>query len=132
MNFKTVIKLVIATIIGEIALIFLTTIAQEVLVNGVYINSSSPADIVVGGTATLLAGMMTGVITTLISSVRYKLPIWIISFLITLETCYLIMTSKTQNPTWFDIISAFSLIVSVWCGYYIVSILKSRTQNLDT
>lgn len=111
-----IIRIIVAILVGEILLVLLTTIAQEVLVDGVYIEHSSVSDLIIGGIATLLAGAISGYVAGYIS-VKSKIPFIVISLLITLETIYLITANKTKGPTWFDVISALALIFSVCFGY---------------
>ncbi len=111
-----IIRIIVAILVGEILLVLLTTIAQEVLVDGVYIEHSSVSDLIIGGIATLLAGAISGYVAGYIS-VKSKIPFIVISLLITLETIYLITANKTEGPTWFDVISALALIFSVCFGY---------------
>lgn len=111
-----IIRIIVAILVGEILLVLLATIAQEVLVDGVYIEHSSVSDLIIGGIATLLAGAISGYVAGYIS-VKSKIPFIVISLLITLETIYLITANKTKGPTWFDVISALALIFSVCFGY---------------
>lgn len=113
---NSMLRIIAAVVVGEILLALLTTVAQEVLVDGVYIEHSSISDLILGGTATLLAGAISGYVAGYISS-KSKIPLIIISLLITIETIYLITANKTENPIWFDIISALALIFSVCFGY---------------
>lgn len=111
-----IIRIIVAILVGEILLVLLTTIAQEVLVDGLYIEHSSVSDLIIGGIATLLAGAISGYVAGYIS-VKSKIPFIVISLLITLETIYLITANKTEGPIWFDVISALALIFSVCFGY---------------
>ena len=113
---NTFVRIIVAVLVGEILLVLLTIVAQEVLVDGVHINHSSVFDLILGGTATLLAGAISGYVAGYIS-IKNKIPLIIIALLITIETIYLITTNKTQNPIWFNIISALALICSVCFGY---------------
>ena len=118
MNTKLIISTFLATLAGEIVLILLTTVAQEVLVNGVYIESSSVDDLILGGIATLIAGIISGIVASSIGGKLNNKPHIFISILIGIETLYLISSGKaTNNPLWFDIISGIALIISIWVGY---------------
>jgi len=109
-------RIIVAILVGEILLVLLTTVAQEVLVDGVYIEHSSVSDLILGGTATLLAGAISGYVAGYIS-LKSKVPLIVISLLITIETIYLITANKTDGPIWFDVVSALALIFSVCFGY---------------
>lgn len=113
-----IIKIGVATIVGEILLILLTTVAQEVVVDGLYVEHSSILDLLIGGSATLIAGIISGFVAAQIAT-KSNVPQCLISILIVIETTYLILAQKTENPEWFDIVSAVSLILSVWIGYFL-------------
>ena len=121
---NSIVKIILATVVGEIILIILTTVAQEVLVDGVSLNTSSNPDLIIGGIATLFAGAIAGAVATLIVGNNDKLPVLIICILIVVESTYLIASGKVSSPIWFDILSAIALIASVSIGYYIVSRVK--------
>jgi len=121
---NSIVKIILATVVGEIILIILTTVAQEVLVDGVSLNTSSNPDLIIGGIATLVAGAIAGAVATLIVGNNDKLPVLIICILIVVESTYLIASGKVSSPIWFDILSAIALIASVSIGYYIVSRVK--------
>ncbi|MCM8568281.1 hypothetical protein NE848_02760 [Gramella jeungdoensis] len=116
-----------AAIIGEIVLVLLTTVAQEILVDGVHFGISSNKDLIIGGLATLIAGILTGFVTSFLGG-GSKWPVSIISFLIVLETFLLIYFQKINNPVWFSILSSLSLIASVWVGFYIHNKNKNRLK----
>ena len=116
MKKNPILRIIAAVVVGEILLVLLTTVAQEVLVDGVYIEHSSVSDLILGGTATLLAGAISGYVAGCIS-VKSKIPLILISLLITIETIYLITANKTDGPIWFDVVSALALIFSVCFGY---------------
>ncbi|TVZ59478.1 hypothetical protein NA63_2013 [Flavobacteriaceae bacterium MAR_2010_105] len=124
MSTKFVFKIFIAIVVGELLLVLLTTLAQEVLVDGVHLYKSSLADMIIGGGATLLAGAVSGFTAAFIAGQSVKIPHAIISILIVVETTYLILSNKVSGPLWFDIISALLLIGSVWVGYYLYLRLK--------
>ena len=63
---KSLILIILATVVGEIALILLTTFAQEVLFDGISYLYSSNFDIYVGGFMTFLAAVVAGMIAALI------------------------------------------------------------------
>lgn len=117
MNLKFIFLVLIATVIGEVVLVLLTTVAQEVLVDGVHLKTSSNGDLILGGGATLLAGVITGFIVSLIVGKANKIAHILISILISLESTYLILSNKVSGPLWFDVLSAILLIASIWLGY---------------
>lgn len=124
MTVKNIFKVVLAAVVGEAVLVLLTTVAQEVIVDGVNLETSSTLDLFLGGGATLLAGIITGLIISLISGKTVKLPHIIISLLIGIETTYLIVSNKVSGPIWFDIVSGLALIGSIWIGYILFQKLK--------
>lgn len=119
-----VLKTVLAAIIGELALALLTTVAQEIIVDGVHIDTSSTYTLLVGGVATFLAGIIAGIIASVIGGRVNPRPHLIITVLIVAETTYLILAGKTGNPLWFAIVSSLALVGSVWVGFYLFKKLK--------
>ena len=118
--------IILAVILGEIALILLTTIAQEVLYDGISFATSSNIDMIFGGLATFVAAVIAGIIAAAITRGSTRIPPTIISILIFAEMTYLMLSGKLNNPIWFDILSGLSLILGIWLGYYIVKkFLKS-------
>ena len=118
--------IILAVILGEIALILLTTIAQEVLYDGISFATSSNIDMIFGGLATFVAAVIAGIIAVAITRGSTRIPPTIISILIFAEMTYLMLSGKLNNPIWFDILLGLSLILGIWLGYYIVKkFLKS-------
>ncbi|WP_298899722.1 hypothetical protein [uncultured Psychroserpens sp.] len=113
-----IIRIILAVICAEILLIVLITMAQEVIVNGVKLNTSPTSDIIIGGLGTLLSGAIAGSAATLIVGKNNNLPIIILSIFVVIETTYLIVADKINNPIWFDAMAAISLIGTIWLGYY--------------
>jgi hypothetical protein len=118
MRSKLVLNTILAVIAGEVALAVLTTIAQEVLVDGVHWGISSTFDLLLGGIATLIAGVASGVLAVIIGGRGNSWPHIFLSLLIATETSYLIVSEKIGNPLWFAILSAAGLIAAVWLGFY--------------
>lgn len=119
MKYKQILKTILAIICGEIILVLLTTFAQEVLVNGVQIETSPPRDVIIGGMGTIISGIIAGFVATLIGGTSSKIPAIGLTILVTIETTLLIILEKINNPVWFDILAALSLIGAIWIGYYI-------------
>ena len=121
MSSKSSFKYVIlAIVLGEISLVLLTTIAQEVLYDGISFATSSNNDIMFGGLATFLAAVIAGIVAAAITKASTRVPPSIISILVLAEMTYLMISGKLTNPIWFDVLSGLSLILGIWLGYYIV------------
>lgn len=114
---RKILTIVFSAVIGEIALIALTTVAQEVMFDGIDYYRSAPSDVVFGGLATLIASALAGFIASLIVRGNSVVPHIIISVLIFLETLLLIGTGVLNGPLWFDLLSGLSLIPGVWAGH---------------
>ncbi|MFC4219380.1 hypothetical protein [Flagellimonas marina] len=133
MDSKKIFRIVSAIIGGEIALIIFATIAQEVLFNGISYTTSSFSEIVFGGLATFIAAILAGVVARLIIHGKINLVPLGISVLITLEMTYLIITDKTGDPIWFDILAGGSLIAGVWLGFnYPRFLSKNKTTSVES
>ncbi len=120
MKNKTIFRIILATVVGELALILFTTFAQEILFDGIRYSTSSNFDIYVGGFATFIAAVLAGIITTLINRRWNYIPQTIISILIFIETSFLIFSGKTDDPIWADALAGLSLILGIWLGYLMV------------
>ncbi|NND32001.1 MAG: hypothetical protein HKN76_05370 [Saprospiraceae bacterium] len=109
-------KWVLAILVGEIALVFFTTIAQEVLYNGISYRTSSTFELIGGGAATFIASVLAGFVASLVLSGKKLIPL-VISILIAAETTALVVLNKTSDPLWFDFLAGGTLILGVWLGY---------------
>ncbi|GAA4276565.1 hypothetical protein [Aquimarina mytili] len=129
MNLKNIFFCILGILLGEIALILCTTIAQEVLFNGVN-SRSSIAVIAFGGLLTFLAAVFAGLISRIIGRI-YTITIpSVISFFIILEMTYLVFSDITKDPVWFDILAGIGLISGIWIGYHYLEIKDSfHTQT---
>ncbi len=115
---------ILAIILGEIALILCTTIAQEVLFDGVN-SHSTISTIVFGGFFTFLAAVVAGWVSRIIGR-NYTIIIpSVLSFFILAEITYLIFSGITHDPVWFDILAGSGLIIGVWTGYHFPEIKNS-------
>lgn len=132
MGSKTIFRIVLAIIGGEIALIIFATIAQEVLFDGISYNSSPMSEIVLGGLATFIAAILAGVVARLIIRDKINTVPLGIAGLISLEMSYLIVTGKTGDPVWFDFLAGGSLILGVWLGFHYPKFLsKNKAASLN-
>ena len=113
---KTFLRLTFAIIIAELILIVLITLFQEVLANGVILGKSSLKDLLIGGLGTLIAGFLAAILASILAKKNKTTAIIILSCLVVIETTYLILTGKINNPIWFDVLAAILLIGSFWIG----------------
>ncbi len=112
--------IILASLLGEISLILLTTIAQEMLFDGIRFATSSNLELIFGGLATFLVAVIAGIIAAAIVKASTLIPHTIISILTFIEMTYLMISGKLDDPIWFDVLSGFSLILGIWLGYFIV------------
>lgn len=117
-RFRKIGGIILAALVGEIALILLTTVAQEVMFDGIDYFASSLSDIFFGGLATFLAAVLAGMAASLVVGGRTVAPHIVISIIIIIETTSLILTGVLSGPVWFDILGGLSLILGVWAGHY--------------
>lgn len=115
---NNILKILLAVLLGEVSLILLTTVAQEVMFDGIDYYNSPLSDIFFGGIATFIAAVLAGMVASLIVRGTTLIPHIIISCLIMVEMSYLLASGTLNGPFWFDILSGFSLIVGVWAGHY--------------
>ena len=110
--------IILASLLGEAALVLLTTVAQEVLFDGIDYYHSSLGDIFFGGLATFIAAVLAGIIASLVVRGKSFVPHIVITVLISLEMTYLMATGIVDGPFWFDVLSGLSLVVGIWVGHY--------------
>lgn len=108
--------IILAAVIGEIALVLLTTVAQEVLYDGINYYTSSPSDLIFGGLATLMAAVLAGMIASAIVRGQNYWPQVIISVIIITEMTYLMASGVLTSPIWFDTMAGLSLLLGIWLG----------------
>jgi len=117
-NTKKAVMIILAVVLGEITLILLTTVAQEIMFDGIDYYSSPLSYIFFGGLATFLAAVLAGMAAAVLVKGTSRAPHLIISLIILLETIYLLASGILNGPLWFDLLSAIALIVGVWAGHY--------------
>jgi hypothetical protein len=128
-SLKKLLMILLAIIGGEVALVLLTTVAQEVLFDGISYRQSPIFDLVVGGAATILAAVLSGLLARLICKETYATVPVVISILIAIETTYLISRGVTGDPVWFDILAGLSLIAGIWIGFYMLNWIRKPEQK---
>ncbi len=131
MNNRKLLRIVLAVLVGEIALILFATVAQEVLFNGIRYNTSAVSEIILGGLATFVAAILAGITARLCTKGYHKVVPLAISILITAEMTYLISTNKTGDPAWFDMMGGLALIVGIWTGYSYRKFFKGNEKLAD-
>lgn len=114
----TWLRTALAIILGEIALILLTTVAQEVLFDGIRYHTSTWSVLIFGGLATFLAAVTAGWIARVVARKYRSVVPAVISLIILVETSYLIIKQVSGDPLWFDILAGLSLVIGIWLGYY--------------
>lgn len=132
-NLRALLFILLAVIVGEIALVLLITFVQEGIFGGISLTYSPWHHIILGGGGTFLAAATAGYLTRWIYPRSY-VPVLILSILVVLETTWLISNQKTIDPLWFDMIAGSSLIVGMFLGSYIRKIFpgflsKNRVES---
>lgn len=117
--FKNMLRVVMGVIVAELVMVTLITIFQETLAGGVIIGKSSLMSLIIGGLGTLMAGFLAGGLSSLLAGNGARIAAGILSCLVVLETSYLIVADKLNNPVWFDVLAALSLIGVIWLGYLV-------------
>lgn len=124
-SMKRSLIIILAAVLGEITLILGTTLAQEVLFDGIDYYTSPMTDIFFGGLATFLAAVLAGMVAAMPVKAMSPIPHLIISLIIVLETTYLMASGSLNGPVWFDMLASASLIIGVWAGLYASKVFMS-------
>ena len=124
MAFRRIGLILLGVLAGELALILGTTIAQEVIFDGISFYSSDWIDISLGGLLTILAAVGAGYLAGLVGP-KNSLGVGIILTIIVLaETIYLQISGITEGPVWFDLLAGLGLVGGIWLG-----VALSRRRN---
>lgn len=107
-----------AVVAGEATMVVLITLVQENLFGGVSFTKSSTSILLMAGALTFLAAAMGGFVAGWIAKGFPMLPAVILAAEVPVETTYLIVSGKTIDPVWFDIMAAGSLVVGILLGAY--------------
>ena len=109
-------RLLLAVIAGEVTLVLLSAFVQEVLFDGIFWTKSSVAQLIVGGSLTVLAAVASGWVAMWVAKKESYIPHLIISLLVSIETIWLVRTHQTPDPAWFDGLAGLSLVAGIWLG----------------
>ena len=113
---KKALRTTAAIVVGYAAMVILITLVQETWLGGVGWHES-PLDILaLAGFLTAVPGAIGAVIATALSRSCGRIPAFVMSSLIVLETTALVLTGKASGPLWFDLLAASSLIIAILFG----------------
>ena len=113
---KAVLRTVVGVVCGYFLMVVLITLVQEVWFGGVGWGKTPFAQLTVAGFFTCVAAALGAVAAAAIARPRGRLAATIMSFLVVLETTFLMVTGKLGGPLWFDVLAAGSLIVAILLG----------------
>ncbi len=115
------IRIFLAVVAGEIALILLSSLVQAVLFDGIFWTKSSWSELLIGGVLTVLAALVSGMVAMIIVKRANYFPHVGLSLLVAAETSWLIATHQTPDPAWFDALAGLSLIGGIWLGGWLLA-----------
>ncbi|NND33030.1 MAG: hypothetical protein HKN76_10600 [Saprospiraceae bacterium] len=125
-----VFRLIIAVIIGEIILVLGTTFVQETIFGGISWYESGAFEILVGGFGSFLAAVVSGAVAYAVMKHVKAGPVVILSFLVVVETVWLISNEVTDGPLWFDLLGSGTLIAGLWVGRWAMK-MRGITEPVD-
>jgi len=114
---------------GEASMVILITLVQETLFGGVSFTKSSAGVLLVSGALTFLAAVLGGFVAGWIARGFPMLPALVIAAFIPVETTYLIVSGRTIDPVWFDVMAASSLVVGLLLGAYCHVVFRSGSGS---
>lgn len=126
-----IIRIIAGIVAGEVALVLLTTLAQEVLFDGISYLGSSTITLIAGGALTIVAAIGAGTIARVVGRKEYIVIPSVISVLIIMEMSYLIGAGITTDPVWFDALAGLSLVLGIWFGYFIFNLLPGLNPFIN-
>jgi hypothetical protein len=113
---KKLLRIAAAVVCGYAVMVVLITLVQETWFGGVAWGKT-PLDILaVAGFFTALAAALGAATATAIARPSGRVPAFIMSGLVVVETTALLLTGKVAGPLWFDSVAAASLIVAILVG----------------
>ncbi len=118
-----------ALVVGEATMVVLITLVQETLFGGVSFTRSSAGVLVISGVLTFLAAMAGGFVAAWIARGFPMLAALVLAAEVPVETAYLILSGRTIDPVWFDILAAGSLVVGLLLGAYGSVVFASHVRQ---
>lgn len=127
-HLKNIAIIIIATFIGYASMGLFITAVQEWIFNGVNYHKSSLTVLAIAGLGTFLSAVASGWIAFKINSARTRISNYIMCGLVIVETTWLINTHRADNPIWFEVLAATSLILGILVGCNLDYFRKSRNS----
>ncbi len=125
-----IIKIILATLAGIVALYLLTSIVQEVLFDSIRFRTSDWFDIIVGGILTFAAAVISGIAARFVSKSYYPVIPLILTAISLLDTFWIIRRNLSGDPIWFDVLAGSMIIIGIWLGYfYEASFSRKKINN---
>jgi len=115
-HLKNIAIILIATVIGYASMGLFISAIQEWIFNGVSYYKSSLTVLAIAGLGTFLSAVAGGWIAFKINSYRRRFSNYAMCILVIFETTWLINTHRSDNPIWFEVAAATSLIVGILLG----------------
>ena len=113
---KKALRTTAAIVVGYAAMVILITLVQETWLGGVGWHESSLHILALAGFLTMVSAAVGAVTATAIARPSGRIPAFVMSSLIVLETTALVLTGKASGPLWFDLLAASSLIIAILFG----------------
>ncbi|MEM9001513.1 MAG: hypothetical protein AAGB24_14720 [Bacteroidota bacterium] len=109
---------VISTVVGALSLMLYTTLAQDVLLEGVGFCTSSNLDLVFSGLATFVAATISGFLASLIVVKDNFWPHVLISSFVAGKLFFMTFCGFWNGSFWFETGLHLSSIAGLWLGSY--------------
>ncbi len=127
-NIKNIAIIIIAVVIGYPLMGLFITAVQEWIFHGVNYYKSSLIVLAIAGLGTFLSAVAAGWIAFRINAYKTKYSNYIMCILVVCETTWLITTNRANNPLWFDILAALSLIAGILIGCHLDLVKKNKSS----
>ena len=123
-SFVSILKLVVFGLIGYLVIAVSQTIVLEVLLRGQLVPDSPPTILAAATLGTIASGLIGGYLTALMGGARPLLQVSFVVVILALDTVFVLVKHVGDNPIWFDLGGALTLMLATAAGGLLRSMRK--------
>jgi hypothetical protein len=118
----------VGIIVGYIVIVVGTVLAFEVFLGGIGYYKSTLLVLTIASVAAFITGLAGGFVGAWLGGKPYLLQAGGVLLLLTLDTTFVITSGVSNDPLWFDLIGALTLMTSALMGGF----LKDKISKKET